>query len=273
MTIVFDRVSFTYPGSREPSLHGLSFHAARGQVTLLTGLLGAGCSTTVLVAAGVAPRLLGGSVEGDVTVLERNPGTAEGWRDLAGRVAVLLPTPWTQLSGMTFTVADEVAFGPANLGWDREEILDVAAVAMDQLSVTHLAQRDPATLSGGELQRVILAGLVAMRPDVYLLDEPTVELDPEAADAVYALLPTLAKTAAVLLTTTDSDRAVEVADSALYLESGQLVSAGSPCDVLGSERVVAAGAGVSVATLFRDAGARGPYPVDVAAAASRWMTA
>lgn len=271
MSIVFDRVSFTYAGSQEPSLRDLSFQAARGQVTLLTGLLGAGCSTAVLVAAGVAPRLTGGSVEGDVVVLDRNPGTADGWRDLAGRVAVLLPTPWTQLSGMTFTVADEVAFGPANLGWDREEILDVTSAAMGDVGVTHLAQRDPATLSGGELQRVILAGLVAMQPDVYLLDEPTVELDPEAADAVYALLPNLAKTAAVVLATTDSDRAVEVADRAFYLESGQLASEGSPYDVLGSERVVAAGAGVSVATLFRDAGARGPYPASVAAA-SRWMT-
>src|SRR5207245_5330518 len=89
-----------------------------------------------------------------------------------------LPTPWTQLSGMAFTVWDEVAFGPANLGWPGREIARHVERALERLEIEALAERDPVTPSGGEVQRVMLAGILAMDPDVGLLHEPTAGLDP-----------------------------------------------------------------------------------------------
>src|SRR3989442_9808798 len=104
----------------------------------------------------------------------------------------LFRSPWTQVSGMAFTVWDEVAFGAANLGWPAHEITRHVDRALERLEIAALASRDPATLSGGELQRVIIAGILAMDPDLVVLDEPTAELDAEGTRAVWRLGPSLA---------------------------------------------------------------------------------
>src|SRR3989441_12039751 len=93
---------------------------------------------------------------------------------------------------MAFTVWDEVAFGPANLGWPGREIARHVERALERLEIAALAERNPATLSGGEVQRVILAGILAMDPDVVLLDEPSTELDPAGARALWRLVRVLA---------------------------------------------------------------------------------
>src|SRR5207249_1949387 len=122
------------------------------------------------------------------------------------RSGIVLPTPWTQLSGMAFTVWDEVAFGPANLGWPGHEIARHVDHALERLEIVSLAARDPITLSGGELQRVIVAGLLAMDPDLVLLDEPTAELDPAGARSMWRLLRLLAgEGKAIVVATSELD--------------------------------------------------------------------
>jgi len=175
-----DRVSFWYPASDRPALRDVSLRVGRGEIVALVGSVGAGCSTLLGVAAGLAPRVTGGRLEG--TVAFAASGAAGG-----GRV-LLLPAPWTQLSGMGSTVRDEVAFGPANLGWPVARIRAAAQRAMAAAAVTHLADRDPLTLSGGELQRVAIARALVGDPKLVLADEPTGNLDPENARHVLDLL-------------------------------------------------------------------------------------
>ena len=168
--ITFDHVSFTYPGASRPALEKVTLGFSRGEITLVTGRLESGCSTLLLIAAGLVTHLTAGKLTGTVRVLGVEAGTQAAHREIAGRVGLLLPTPWTQLSGVAFSVADEVAFGPANLGRPRDRIAKAVDRAMSLANVGHLADRDPATLSGGELQRVMLAGIIALEPEVYLLD-------------------------------------------------------------------------------------------------------
>ncbi len=269
MSVCLDGVSFRYPGSDTDALHGVSVALRPGDVTLVTGRLGAGCSTLLLVIAGLAPHVTRGTRTGEVTTLDHDPASRGGRKVLAGRVGLLLPTPWTQLSGMSFTVAEEVAFGPANLGWRRGRIAQAVGRAMELFSVAHLAQRDPRTLSGGELQRVMLAGVVAMEPEVLLLDEPTLELDPAGAESVYGLLPSLAEERTVLLASTDVDRAVAVADRVLLLDRGGLVADGTADEALGSAGAVASGCSTTVAEIARAAGFAPSYPLTVGAAVRR----
>src|SRR5207249_4439445 len=131
-----------------PALRDVSLEVAQGEIVALVGAVGAGASTVLLAAGDLAPRLTGGRIVGTVSRRERS--------------AIVLPTPWTQVSGLAFTVWDEVAFGPANLGWPTHEIARQVDRALEHLELGPLATRDPATLSGGELQRVIIAATLAM---------------------------------------------------------------------------------------------------------------
>ena len=263
--LALEHVSFWYPATDQPALQDVSLEVAAGNVVALVGPVGAGASTLLLVAGDLAPRVVGGRLEGVV----RFEGRGTTGKDGGGR-GIVLPTPWTQVSGMAFTVWDEVAFGPANLGWPREEIARHVERALGQLEITGLAERDPGTLSGGELQRVIIAGILAMDPALLLLDEPAAELDAAGARLVWRLVRTLAAGGkAVLVATSDLDVLPEVADRVVWLEGGRVVRAGTPA-LLAEDALCAAGLGTTVAAVWRAGGLPAPYPVSVAEAVQRW---
>jgi energy-coupling factor transporter ATP-binding protein EcfA2 len=254
----FEGVTYRYPATHTPALAEVSLTVERGDVVGVIGSIGAGASTLLLVAADLVPRVLGGELTGRVA--------------RAGRSALLLPTPWTQVSGMAFTVRDEVAFGPANLGWPLERITAAVERALGRVDAAHLAAREPATLSGGELQRVILAGILAMEPDVLLLDEPTAELDPVGAAAVWRLVREVAaEGAAVLVATSDLDALPDVADRVVWLAGGRVRALGPARAVLADAALwTADGPGsTAVAGAWRLAGLAAPPPLTVAEAVER----
>jgi energy-coupling factor transporter ATP-binding protein EcfA2 len=253
-----ERVTYRYPATGAPALADVTLTVERGEVVGVIGNTGAGASTLLLVAADLVPRVLGGELLGRV--------------ERAGRSALLLPTPWTQVSGMAFTVRDEVAFGPANLGWPLERITAAVERALTRVDAAHLAARDPATLSGGELQRVILAGILAMQPEVLLLDEPTAELDPMGAAAVWRLLREVAADGtAVLVATSDLDALPDAADRIVWLAGGRVVAAGPARTVLADPALWSAeGPGsTAVAGVWRRARLAGPLPLTPADAVAR----
>lgn len=263
MSVHLEGVSFQYPSSDKPALHNITLEISSGEVVLVTGKLGSGCSTLLLTIAGLAPQVTGGAREGSVMTLGHDPASPEGREVLAGRIGLLFSTPWTQLSGMSFSVRDEVAFGPANLGWSRERIAESVDRALALVDGNQLASREPSTLSGGELQRVMFAAVAAMEPELYLLDEPALELDPESALALYSLLPSLAKNACVIVATTDLDRAVDVADRVLLVERGQVVADGAARAVLGNVAAVEMGCTTTVAEIAHAAGCAPLFPLTV----------
>lgn len=269
MSVRLQHLTFRYLGADTDALRDVSAAFDPGAVTLVTGRIGSGCSTLLLAMAGLAPHVTGGSRSGSVITLGHDPAEPEGRRALAGRVGMLLPTPWTQLSGMSYTVFEEVAFGPANLGWERAKIGDAVHRSLQLVGMEHMVQRDPRTLSGGELQRVMFAAVAAMDPDVYLLDEPGLELDPAGSQRLYDLLPQLATDRTVVIASTDVDRAVDVVTRVLLLDRGAVIADGNPADVLGVSSAVERGCSTTIATIAHAAGAQMPYPLTVAAAMDR----
>ena len=255
-SLTLEGASFWYPATESPALREVSLEVAQGEVVALVGALGAGASTLLLVAADLAPRVTGGRLTGSVARRDRS--------------GIVLPTPWTQASGMAFTVWDEVAFGPANLGWPTHEIARQVDRALEQLELVPLALRDPASLSGGELQRVIIASILAMDPGLVLFDEPAAELDAEAARALWRLMRLQAKEGkAVLLATSALDALPDVADRVVWLEDGAVRAVGT-LDLLADVAACDAGLGTTVATVWRTSGLPGPYPLTVAQALRRW---
>lgn len=211
-----EAVTFRHAGSDTPALAHVSLRVGAGELVAVAGRAGAGTSTLLLVAGGYAPRVTGGALD--------------GLRDTAARrPAIVFATPWTQLTGLCHTVFTEVAFGPASHGLAPDEIRAIVRSQLERLRVAHLADRDPSTLSGGELQRVIVAAALALEPDLLLLDDPAAELDPGAADALYDLLSDLAHGGmTILVATPDTERARRVASRAIVLEAGRIIHDGDP---------------------------------------------
>ncbi|MGH7613802.1 MAG: energy-coupling factor ABC transporter ATP-binding protein [Gemmatimonadales bacterium] len=256
--LALEHVTYHYPATAAPALADVSLDLHGGEVVGVVGCAGAGASTLLLVAAGLAPRVLGGTLSGAVRG--------------AGRSAILLPTPWTQVSGMAVTVWQEVAFGPANLGWAPERISMSVDRALTRVDVAQLRDRDPATLSGGELQRVLLAGILAMEPELLLLDEPTAELDAAGAHLVWDLLRALAREGnAVVVATSDLDALPVAADRVVWLAGGRVRAAGPARSLLGDAALWSdEGPGsTSVAGAWRLAGLPAPLPLTVADVTAR----
>lgn len=213
-------VTFRYAGDETPALQDISLALEPGDVLALAGPAGAGTSTLLLVAGCYAPRLTGGTLTGERTMVALRP-------------AIVFATPWTQLTGMSQTVFDEVAFGPASLGWPPDRVQLATTKAVARLGISRLGERDPTQLSGGELQRVIVASALAMEPDLLLLDDPGAELDPTAANMLYDSLREIAAGGvAVMVATPDVARAGRAATRAIRLEGGRIVAAGAPHEVL-----------------------------------------
>ena len=278
--IELSRVSFRYPGSA-PVLREVTLTVHQGQVAWLFGPLGAGASTVLLAVAGLAPGLTGGTLDGDLRVLGESPHTRDGRARLQGRVAYVTAMPYLQLSGMAETVYEEVAFTPANLGWDRARIAAEVPEALSRLGVAHLSDRVPEQLSGGEQQRVVIAAMLVLKPEVWLLDEPTSALDTAGRRTVSALIRAeAARGAAVLLATEEAELGVAVADETILLDDGSTVARGTPASLLGTELMWEIGAGSThVAELARAARLLGgqapgrlapPYPLTMDAATERW---
>lgn len=260
------------------ALADISLELRGGEVTWLLGAPGAGASTLLRVAAGLAPALTGGSLDGAVT-LDGMP-VHDGDRPCAGgRIALLGEEPELERSGFAETALAEVGFAPANHGWARERILAAAAAALARAGAEHLAARDPRALSAGELQRVLLAATLVLEPAAWLLDEPGAPLDAAGRAALRGLLRAeAARGAAVVVASEDADLILGVADRLVLLREGTVAADGAPAALLAGDSPWEAGAGSTAvaevarlaARLSDDPRLGPPRPLTVGEAATRW---
>ena len=277
-----ERLTYRYEGERDrAALTDLSLEAEAGRLHWITGPLGAGCTTLLMAAAGLAPRYTGGDIDGRVELLGVDPQAADSAAALAGRVAFVTASPSLQLSGIAETVFEEVAFAPANLGWPVERIGRSAADALERLEVGHLAERDPRHLSGGETQRVVLAAMLALKPEAWFLDEAGSALDPDGRRLLGSLMRDECRRGALVVTASeDVEMMAGVADRMVVLGGGRIVADSQPRSLLETEAAWTLGIGSTgtaelARAAARHAGAespmlRAPYPLTVEEGAARW---
>jgi energy-coupling factor transport system ATP-binding protein len=212
-----ERLTFRYPGAA-PALAGVSLELGQGELVALLGPSGSGKSTLLRALAGLVPHFHGGRFEGRVEVGGLDTRAARP-ADLAATVGIVFQDPEEQV--VMTRVAAEVAFGLEQAGTPPAEIWPRVDDALRAVDAQHLAGRRTAELSGGELQRVCLAAVLARRPRLLLLDEPTSQLDPEAAERFLACVARLRTT--VVLSEQRVERALELAQRVLFMEEGRLL--------------------------------------------------
>ena len=212
-----ERLTFSYPRSA-PALRDVSLAIEPGEVVLLLGPSGSGKSTLLRALAGLVPHFHGGRFEGKVHVAGRDTRTCRP-AELAGDVATLFQDPEEQV--VLTNVTREVAFGLENVGVAPQRIVPRALAALASVGASALAERATAELSGGELQRVCLASVLALEPKLLLLDEPTSQLDERGADDLLALAVELGGT--VVLSEQRPERALAIATRVVFLERGRIV--------------------------------------------------
>jgi energy-coupling factor transport system ATP-binding protein len=218
-----ERLGFSYPGSDRPALVDVSLTIEPGEVVALLGPSGSGKSTLLRALAGLVPHFHGGRFEGRVEVAGRDTRRFHP-ADLAGHVATLFQDPEEQV--VFGRVETEVAFGLENLGTPPVEIWPRVHGALGDAGVARLAARRTETLSAGELQRVCLASVLALEPELLLLDEPTSQLDPEGAEALLDQACDLG--AAVVVSEQRPALPFERCDRVLFIDQGTVLVDAEP---------------------------------------------
>jgi energy-coupling factor transport system ATP-binding protein len=221
-------VTFTYPNADDPdpALVEVSASVDGGAVLGVTGPADAGKTTFCRLVAGFGD-FFDADVEGSVSVAGGDPTVG-----VDGSVGYVFEDPYDGLSGAATTVLEEVAFGLEQRGVPRVELRDRATAALDRVGVAGLADRDPNTLSGGQLQRVAVASVLALDPQVVVFDEATAQLDPDGTTAVFDAAADLREEGrAVVVVSQDTDRLAPLADDLLVLDDGRVVADGSPRSV------------------------------------------
>jgi energy-coupling factor transport system ATP-binding protein len=223
-------VSYTHWNHSEPTLKGLSFTIRRGTLNVLVGPGGSGKSTICDLISGKIPHLLGGELSGEVYVGGANTRSLEV-KDLSQQVGYVFQDPESMFA--TLTVEDEIAFGPENLRQDASAIRQTVEELLNTTQLLPFRGNLVWNLSGGQVQKLGLAAILAMRPALILLDEPTSNLDPVATRSVHELVRSLRDSGmTVLLVTRELDDFLACADQLLVLEDGHIFACGAPAQVL-----------------------------------------
>ncbi len=227
--ISLNHVSFTYADAATPALRGVSLQVRPGEMIVIIGASGAGKSTLVKCLNRVIPAFQTGQLSGEVRLFGRRL-VHEKVGELAGAVGMVFQDFEAQL--FATTVRDEIIFGMEQLGVERAEMQRRLDEVLAQVGLAGFEARDPTTLSGGQKQRLAIAALLALRPQVLVLDEPTTDLDPQGRQEIFALLGRMRAAGHTLVLVEHELAAAVAADQVVLLSGGEIVASGSPDQIL-----------------------------------------
>lgn len=228
--IVIKNVGFTYSAiAAHPALTDLNLTIEAGSFVGIVGHTGSGKSTLVSLIDGLT-RPTSGTIQVGSVVVGAN-SSAKEMAALRQHVGYVFQFPEQQL--FAETVAEDIAFGPTNLGWPDDQVQQAVHDALDLVGLPQsMAQRSPFALSGGQMRRVAIAGVLAMRPAILILDEPTAGLDAASTNQLLANVARLhAQGTTILLITHQMDQVAQYADQMVVMNQGQLVKAAPPQEV------------------------------------------
>jgi energy-coupling factor transport system ATP-binding protein len=228
--IEIKNLTFSYQLQEKPALKNINLTIYEGEYVAILGLNGAGKTTLQLCINGVIPNMIFGDFEGDVIINGLN--TQEyPTREMAKIVGVVFDNPEFQLTQTS--VAEEVALGLENLGIPTEEMQPIIDDALETVGLDGLQERSPFALSGGQQQRLAIASALAMKPQIFVMDEPTSNIDPIGKEEVIAVAAKLnqEKHMTVILAEHEVEVIAQFADHVIVIHEGEIILDGTPHEV------------------------------------------
>ena len=223
-----EHLKYRYPHTKKLALDDISFTAEKGEFIGIIGENGAGKSTLSQAFCGLVPQFYKGAYGGKVTVDGITAATTPT-AELCKKVGLIFQNPFNQLSGAKDTVWDEVAFGLENFGVPAEQIHERLDKVLHQLDIWQFREKNPFDLSGGQMQRVAIASVLAMEPEILLLDEPTSQLDPQGSEEVFHTVELLAKTGiTIFMIEQKMEKLASYCDKILLLHEGKQIDFDTP---------------------------------------------
>ncbi len=240
-------LTYTYPGGTKPSIEGVSISIEKGEFVILTGPSGCGKTTLCRCFNGLIPHFYSGKLEGELKVANLKV-VDHSIYELARRIGLVFQNPENQLFALS--VEKDVAFGLENLATPRNEIRKRVDWALNMAGIEELKERPPHELSGGQQQRVAIASVLAMQPDVMILDEPTSFLDPVGAQKIFGVINELNKKLGITIILVEHrmDLASKYANHVIVMANGKVVLDGDTRRVFNSDEARLIGVGIPKAT-------------------------
>lgn len=234
-------VTYSYPLAETPAIRELNVRIERGKFYGVIGENGSGKTTLCALLRGFAPGFYKGELEGEILVEGKR--TTDYGGELSAKIGYVFQNPFTQISGVKDTVFEEVAYGLENFGVPVDEIEKRVVDVMRLTDIEALALKDPFDLSGGQMQRVALASVIVLDPDILIIDEPTSQLDPEGTESVFAIIRALKeRRKTIILVEHKIDLIAEYADEVLVMREGRVIAAGEKEEILSDMSLLEQGA-------------------------------
>ncbi len=271
--IAVENLKYRYPHADALALDGLTFTVEKGEFIGIVGANGAGKSTLSQALIGLVPQFYNGAYGGRV-LIDGLPAESTPISELCCKVGLVFQNPFNQLSGAKDNVYEEVAFGMQNLGVPRAEMHRRTENALKLLDIWQFRDRNPFDLSGGQMQRVAIASILVMEPDIIVLDEPTSQLDPQGSEEVFRTVDKLAhRGITILMIEQKIEKIAAYCDRILLLHQGHQIAFDTPQKVFSRPDLEQLGVQAPVFTrICRALGTTlpdGSYPVTVEEAANQ----
>ncbi len=242
-------LTYTYPGASKPSIANVSITVEKGDFVLVTGPSGCGKTTLCRCFNGLIPHFYQGELKGEITVAG-NDVTKTQTHEMAKHVGLVFQNPENQLFALS--IEKDVAFGLENLGLNRKEMRERVDWALNLAGIYDIRERSPHEVSGGQQQRVAIAAVLAMQPQIIVLDEPTSFLDPLSAEKIFEVIHDLNQRLGITVVLVEHrlDLTARYANHIIIMDEGKVRSDGETRSVLDNEETRLVGVGIPKATIL-----------------------
>ena len=225
-------ISYKYPLTEENILKNITIGIEKGEFWAVIGKNGSGKTTLCNVLRRFAPDFYKGELTGRI-LLENKELKDYTVKEIVQKIGFVFQNPFTQISGVKETVFEEIAFGLENLGLEANYIKNKVEETLELLHIKELRHKNPYELSGGQGQKVALASIIAMEPEILIIDEPTSQLDPQGTEEIFKIINMLAeKGKTIILVEHKIELIGEYAEKVIVLDEGEIILKGDTKDVL-----------------------------------------